>query len=257
MKGLERSFNIPVIEACWMTEASHQMTCNPLPPGIRKPGSVGLPTGQNVAIMDDAGEVGEIVINGTNVTLGYQNNPEANASAFTYGWFRTGDLDTRDKDGYFFISSRINEVINRGGEKVCPREIDEVFLTHPDVLQDVTFSVEHPTLGEEVITAVILREGIETSPDELREFAFESIADFKVPSKLIVVDEIPKGPTGKLQRIGLEDKLAKMLAVEYLEPRNDIEIKLVELHTGILDVEQIGVLDNFFMMGGILYRRFF
>jgi acyl-CoA synthetase (AMP-forming)/AMP-acid ligase II/acyl carrier protein len=256
MKGLESIFNVPVIEAYGMTEASHQMTCNPMPPKHRKSGSVGLPTGQEVAIMAEDGqimgfnEIGEIVIRGPNVTRGYLNNPEANEAAFSHGWFHTGDLGYQDEDGYFYISGRSKEIINRGGEKVFPREIDEVFLTHPEVSQAVTFAVKHPTLGEDAVTAIILGKGATIDQNDLREFAFERIADFKVPSQVIIVDEIPKGSTGKLQRIGLDEKLGKFLSFEYLEPRDDVEKKLVEMYASVLDRESIGVLDNFFMVGG-------
>ena len=155
----------------------------------------------------ESGNVGEIVIRGPNVTSGYENNPQANAEAFTNGWFRTGDQGFLDQDAYLTITGRLKEIINRGGEKISPREVDEVLLDHPSVQQAVTFALPHPKLGEEVAAAVVLREGQQASERDLRSFVAERLADFKVPRKVIFRDQIPKGPTGKLQRIGLAEKL--------------------------------------------------
>jgi acyl-CoA synthetase (AMP-forming)/AMP-acid ligase II len=213
MRGLEEAFGCPVIEAYGMTEASHQMASNPLPPRARKPGSVGLAAGPEVAIMDQAGkllppgETGEIVIRGPNVTGGYANNPKANAEAFTNGWFRTGDQGVMDSEGYISITGRLKEIINRGGEKIAPREIDEVLMDHPAVAQVVTFAMPHEKLGEDVAAAVVLREGRQASEPELRDFVAGRLADFKVPRKILFLAEIPKGATGKLQRIGMAQRL--------------------------------------------------
>jgi oxalate---CoA ligase len=213
MAALEETFGAPVIEAYGMTEAAHQMASNPLPPRERKPGSVGLPAGPEVAIMDERGEllsagaIGEIVIRGPNVTRGYKNNDAANAAAFTNGWFRTGDQGVMDEDGYVRLTGRLKEIINRGGEKISPREVDEVLLDHPAVAQVVTFAMPHPKLGEDVAAAVVLAEGAEADERSIRAFAAERLADMKVPRKIVFVDEIPKGATGKLQRIGLAEKL--------------------------------------------------
>lgn len=210
---LEETFGVPVVEAYAMTEASHQMTCNQLPPGVRKAGTVGCAAGPEVAIMDDdgklleVGQIGEIVIKGPNVTLGYENNPDANAQAFTNGWFRTGDQGSMDADGYFSLTGRLKEIINRGGEKISPKEVDVVLMDHPAVQQVVTFAVPHDKLGEEVAAAVVLREGAEATPTDIRAFAAERLADFKVPRTVLILDEIPKGPTGKLRRIGLAEQL--------------------------------------------------
>jgi acyl-CoA synthetase (AMP-forming)/AMP-acid ligase II len=209
---LEATFNAPVIEAYGMTEASHQMACNPLH-GVRKPGSVGLAAGPEVAIMDEEGrllapgEAGEIVIRGDNVTAGYENNPAANATAFTNGWFRTGDQGVMDAEGYVSLTGRLKEIIIRGGEKISPREVDEALMDHPAVLQVVTFAVPHDKLGEDVAAAVVLREGVSATEAELRAFLSERLAAFKTPRKIIFLSEIPKGATGKLQRIGLAQKL--------------------------------------------------
>ncbi len=213
MAELEAAFGCPVIEAYGMTEAAHQMTSNPLPPAARKPGAVGLPAGPEVAIMDADGqlladgEIGEVVIRGPNVTAGYESNPGANADAFSAGWFRTGDQGVIDADGYLALTGRLKEIINRGGEKISPREVDEVLLDHPAVAQAVTFAVPHDKLGEEVAAAVVLREGAQASTDELRGFAAVRLADFKVPRQVLILEEIPKGATGKVQRIGLHEKL--------------------------------------------------
>ncbi len=210
---LEQTFGCPVVEAYGMTEAAHQMACNPLPPGIRKPGTVGRGAGPEIAIMNEngnlvaAGVTGEIVIRGENVTSGYENNPKANAEAFSNGWFRTGDQGVQDSDGYVSITGRLKEIINRGGEKISPREIDEVLMDHPAVRQVVTFGIPHAKLGEEVGAVVVLREGVVASERDLRDFVATRVADYKVPRKVIFMEEIPKGATGKLQRIGLAQKL--------------------------------------------------
>ena len=210
---LERVFNAPLIESYGMTEAAHQMASSPLPPARRIPGSVGIAAGPEIAIMDSTGallppgEKGEIVIRGDNVSAGYENNPQANAEAFTHGWFRTGDQGLLDADGYLTLTGRLKEIINRGGEKVSPREVDEVLMDHPSVAQVVTFAMPHNKLGEEVAAAVVLREGHVLSERDLRAFVAGRLAEFKVPKKILFLAEIPKGATGKLQRIGLAAKL--------------------------------------------------
>lgn len=220
MAELESTFNAPVIESYGMTEAAHQMTSNPMPPQARKPGSVGLPAGPEIAIMDADGALqalgarGEVVIRGTNVADGYRNNPQANAEAYTRGWFRTGDQGELDADGYLTITGRLKEIINRGGEKISPREVDEALLQHPAVGQAVTFAMPHERLGEEVAAAVVLRDGSDAEERELRRFVGERLADFKTPRRIVVLDEIPKGATGKVQRIGLAAKLAEQLGLD-------------------------------------------
>jgi acyl-CoA synthetase (AMP-forming)/AMP-acid ligase II len=209
---LEAVFHCPVIEAYGMTEATHQMAANPLK-GVRKPGSVGLAAGPEIAIMDEAGgllgrgEAGEVVIRGESVTAAYENNPKANAEAFVNGWFRTGDQGVIDADGYLSLTGRLKEIINRGGEKISPREVDEALMDHPAVLQAVTFALPHPMLGEDVGAAVVLREGLAATEQELGAFLSERLAAFKTPRKILFLAEIPKGATGKLQRIGLAQKL--------------------------------------------------
>ncbi len=213
MGALEETFGVPVIEAYGMTEAAHQMASNPLPPRPRFPGSVGIAAGPEIAIMDDAGQLlpvgglGEVVIRGRNVTEGYENNPDANARAFTEGWFRTGDQGVLDEAGYLRLTGRLKEIINRGGEKISPLEVDVVLMDHPAVAQCLTFAVPHEKLGEEVAAAVVLREGATVSDHVLRDFMSERLAPFKVPRRIVFLGEIPKGATGKLQRIGLAEKL--------------------------------------------------
>jgi acyl-CoA synthetase (AMP-forming)/AMP-acid ligase II len=210
---LEATFHCPVVEAYGMTEAAHQMASNPLPPRARKPGSVGLAAGPEVSIMDEtgnlmsAGAIGEVVIRGPNVTRGYENNATANAGAFTNGWFRTGDQGVIDSEGYLSLTGRLKELINRGGEKISPREVDEILLDHEAVEQALTFALPHDMLGEDVAAAVVLREGKVADERALRDFCALRLADFKVPRKIVFLTEIPKGATGKLQRIGLAEKL--------------------------------------------------
>ena len=210
---LERVFNAPLIESYGMTEAAHQMASSPLPPGRRIPGSVGQAAGPEIAIMDAAGsllasgQTGEVVIRGDNVTSGYENNPSANAEAFVDGWFRNGGQGVMDADGYLTLTGWLKEIINRGGERISPREVDEVLMDHPAAAQVVTFGMPHDKLGEEVGAAVVLREGQDLSEQALRQFAATRLADFKVPRKVLFMAEIPKGAAGKLQRIGLAAKL--------------------------------------------------
>jgi len=209
---LNKVFNCPVIEAYGMTEATHQMTSNPLPPKKQKAGFVGIPAGPQVAIMDDnykimkSGEVGEICIKGNNVTSGYENNPEANKTSFNGGWFRTGDQGFFDEDGYLKISGRLKEIINKGGEKISPLEVDNVLMDHPSIEQAVCFGYEDKMLGEDIATAIILKEGINLSEADLKIYAKEKLAKFKIPKKIFFVTEIPKGATGKLQRNVLAKK---------------------------------------------------
>lgn len=204
MQSMEQVFGAPVLEAYGMTEASHQMCSNPQPPRPRKAGSVGPGTGVKVSIMDAAGnhlaqgQRGEVVIQGPNVVREYENNPEANAKSFTNGWFRTGDQGYLDEDSYLILTGRIKELINRGGEKIAPREIDEVLLAHPAVAEAVAFGVPHPTWGEEVAAAVVLRSP--ESETAILGFCKERLAEFKRPKKLYIVEKIPRTATGKIQR---------------------------------------------------------
>jgi acyl-CoA synthetase (AMP-forming)/AMP-acid ligase II len=204
MHDLEAAFGAPVLEAYGMTEAAHQMASNPLPPGARLPGSVGRGTDVRISIMDGegrhlpTGERGEVVIQGPNVVRGYENNPEANATSFVDGWFRTGDQGFLDADGYLTLTGRLKEMINRGGEKISPREIDEILLAHPAVAEAVCFGIPHPTWGEEVAAAVVLREAATES--DLLAYCSERLSDFKRPKQIHITDAIPRTATGKIQR---------------------------------------------------------
>ena len=262
MSELEKVFHAPVIESYGMTEASHQVASNPLPPLVRQPGSVGVALGPEVAIMDEAGnllpsgKVGEVVIRGANVTQGYENNSQANESAFTKGWFRTGDLGYLDKDKYLFLKGRSKEIINRGGEKISPREVEEVILEHPAIEQVVAFAIPHTLLGEDVAVAVVMNKEASVTEQELKEFTAARLANFKIPNMVLFVDEIPQGPTGKQQRIGLAEKLGLTASAptaakpEFTPPHRTVEENLSQIWSKVLEVERIGIHDNFFQLGG-------
>ncbi len=222
MNELIDVFNAPVIEAYGMTEAAHQMCSNPLPPRAQKPGAVGVASGPEVRTASEtsdvllkAGQTGEIVINGPNVTPGYEGNPKANEDNFFMAdgkrWFRTGDQGAFDDEGYLRLTGRLKEIINRGGEKISPLEVDAVLLGHPEIAQIVCFGVSHPKLGEDIAAAVVLTEGSQLNEKDIRAFAAEHIANFKVPRSIMILEEIPKGPTGKIQRIGMAEKLGMTL----------------------------------------------
>ncbi|OLB80713.1 MAG: AMP-dependent synthetase [Actinobacteria bacterium 13_2_20CM_2_66_6] len=211
MRQLESRFGAPVLEAYGMTEASHQMASNPLPPAERRAGTVGLQTGIRIGVMDEHGKLlepgsnGEVVIRGESIIDAYANNAEANAKAFTNGWFRTGDLGFLDGDGYLSLVGRLKEMINRGGEKIAPREIDDVLLQHPAVAEAVAFGIPHAAWGEEVAAAVVLKSP--ATEKELVAFARERLADHKVPKKLYLVEKIPRTATGKIQRRSVAEAL--------------------------------------------------
>ena len=258
---LEDTFEAPVIEGYGMTEStSSPIASNPLPPRRRKPGSVGVPIGLDVAIMDERGALlpdgrtGEVVIRGASVTAGYDGDPEATAAAFSGDWFKTGDLGYFDDDGYLFLAGRIKEIVNRGGEKVSPQEVDEVLLRHPAVAQAVTFAVPHPTLGEDVGSAVVLRPNAAATPKEIRQFAMAHIAAFKVPRQVLIVPEIPKGATGKVQRVRLAAELGLVSDTAPAQPsalpRTPIEKTLAGIWAEVLQVEEVGLHDDFFVLGG-------
>jgi acyl-CoA synthetase (AMP-forming)/AMP-acid ligase II len=258
---LERTFETPVIEYYGMTEtASAPIACNPLPPHHRKAGSVGKPIGLEVSIIDDTGallsggETGEVAVRGLSVTSGYDGDALVNGAAFADGWFRTGDHGFFDEDGYLFLVGRKQEIINRGGEKIAPRELDEVLLEHPAVAEAATFAVPHPTLGEDVATAVVLRPHATATPKDLRKFVIGRVADFKVPRQVLIVSELQKGPTGKLLRVGLAAKLGLANRVvaprTFVAPRTPLERVLAKHWVELLQVKRVGIHDDFFALGG-------
>jgi len=263
LANLEALFGVPVIETYGLTETATQLTSNRLPPGLRKPGSAGAPGGPELRIRGDDGSflppraVGEVVVRGANIMRGYVGNDEANARAFADGWFRTGDLGYQDEDGYVFLTGRTKEMINRGGEKVSPREVEDVLLRHPAVAQAVVFALPHPLLGEVVGAAVVLRPGATVTNAALRAFAAEYLADFKVPSKFTVVNDLPKGATGKLQRIGLAKQLGLDRAFEGPDsttqgdsPADATEAHLVQIWCHVLGLGHVSRDASFFSLGG-------
>jgi acyl-CoA synthetase (AMP-forming)/AMP-acid ligase II len=256
---LERVFETVVIEFYGMTEVG-LVACNPLPPRPRKAGSVGISQLLEIAIIDEAeallppGRTGQILVRGASVMAGYDGDPLVTEAAFAAGWFKTGDQGFLDDDGYLFLASRSRDIINRGGEKVSPREVDEALLAHPAVAEAVTFAVPHATLGEDIAAAVVLRPDATASPKDIREFAMERIADFKVPRRVLIVGELPKDPMGKVQRAGLAAKLGLVRGIAgpeaFIAPRTPVEQVLAKLWAEILEVELVGIHDDFFALGG-------
>ncbi len=256
---LERTFGTSVIEFYGMTEtASAPIACNPLPPRRRKPGSVGITVGLEVAIIDESGvavpggQTGEVAVRGQSVMPGYDGDAAATKAAFSGTWFKTGDQGFFDTDGYLFLSGRTREMINRGGENIAPREVDEVLLEHPAVAEAVTFAVPHPTLGEDVAAAIVLRPEAEATAKGIRQFAALRLAEFKVPRQLLFVKVLPKGPTGKVQRVGMAAKLGltKNSESTFVPPRTPLEDTLTGIWRQTLQRERVGVHDDFFDLGG-------
>jgi acyl-CoA synthetase (AMP-forming)/AMP-acid ligase II/acyl carrier protein len=258
---LENVFGAPVIEAYGMTEAAHQIASNPLPPAARKPGSVGKAAGAEIAIVDRAGRrqplgaIGEVVIRGANVMCGYAGCGGGDG-VFLHGWLRTGDLGCLDADEYLFLTGRIKELINRGGEKISPREIDDVLAAHPAVSQAAAFAVKHPTLGEDVMAAVVLRPGAAAEPEEIRRFAASELGDVKVPRQIFFIDGMPRSASGKIQRARLAELLAHQLRAPFVAPESELQRTLARIIAAVLGVEQVGLNDNFFVLGGDSLRAF-
>ena len=204
LEQVETAFDTPVLEAYGMTEASHQIASNPLPPGERRPGVVGPGTGVDTAVMDEAGTLlpqgatGEVVIRGPNVMSGYQDNPEANAASFANGWFRTGDQGVIEGGGYVRLTGRLKEIINRGGEKISPLEVDAVLARHPAVAEAISFGVPDAKYGEEVHAAVVLKGP--ASEQDIQRFCLEHLAEFKAPKVIHIAESLPRTATGKVQR---------------------------------------------------------
>lgn len=258
---LEQTFATCVIEFCGITEtAASPVACNPLPPRLRKVGSIGVPVELDVAIVDEAGvclpsgQTGQVIVRGASLMAGYDADPVATQAAFSNDWFKTGDLGFFDDDGYLFLAGRIKEIINRGGQKIAPLQVDEVLLEHPAVAEAATFAVPHPTLGEDVAAAVVLRPQARATPKDIRQFAMGRLAAFKVPRQVQIVAEIPKGPTGKVQRVGMAASLGLATATAIPQastsPRTPLEKAIVRIWAELLQVEQVGLHDNFFALGG-------
>ena len=212
-EDLENRFGSPVLEAYGMTEASHQMSSNLLPPFNRSPGTVGKGTGVKISIMDTSGTIlpanaqGEVVIKGNNVTLGYHNNPNANAEAFTNNWFRTGDQGEITESGILTLTGRLKELINRGGEKISPLEVDATLIKHPSIVEAVCFGASDEKYGEVVHAAIVTSSPI--SELDIQNFCSTYISDFKIPIKIYTVDQLPRTATGKIQRRNIAKQFNK------------------------------------------------
>ena len=263
LEELENTFNAPVIESYGLTECG-MIACNPLPPDRRKVGSVGVPTLVDLTVMNEAGEYlspkkkGEVMVRGACVIQAYEGSATANEESFKGPWFKTGDQGFIDKDGYLFLNGRLKEIINRGGEKISPQEVDAVLMTHPAVEQAVTFAVPNEVLGEEVAAIVTLHPQCTITEKELREFVRERLADFKVPRQVLFASEIPRGSFGKIQRtrlaelLGVEacDQLPSKTEAAYAAPVTSEESKLAEIWARVLGLSLVGIHDDFFRLGG-------
>ena len=253
---LETALGVPVIEAYGMTEAAHQVASNPLPPLSRLPGSVGMATRTDVAIMDPAGNllgtgaVGQVVIRGSSVITRYDDAPEVDARSFHRGWFLTGDLGWLDEEGRLRLSGRLKDVIDRGGEKVSPQEVEAVMLEHQAVAECAVFGVAHPTLGQDVVAAMVCDADVPVEARVVRDWLFDRISPAKMPSHVVVVDELPKGPTGKLDRASAARRCASLLAPAFVEPRGHIESLVCAMFSQVLAVDCVGAHANFFLLGG-------
>lgn len=253
---ISRLFNVPIVQTFGMTEASPLITSTPLPPATAKAGSVGKAVTTEVQIVNkhgDAlppGEIGEVVIRGPNVMSGYENDPAANREAFIRGWFRTGDIGCLDADGELFLMGRSRELINRGGEKVWPVEIDEALIRHPAIEQAAAFPIPHSTLGEDVAVAVVRRPGAEVSVPEIRAHLDGRLSPFKIPRRVFFVDSLPRGPTGKVKRHELSAFYEHAEEQEFVAPESEMERKLAGMWGEILQIPRVGVKDDFFDLGG-------
>lgn len=257
--ALEDAFGVPVVDAYGMTEAAHQIASTPL--GGRKAGSVGVAAGVEIAIIDGAGSPlpartqGEIGIRGPSVMRGYEGMPKEGGETFAGGWLRTGDLGQLDDDGYLFITGRLKEIINRAGTKISPVEVEEALLLHPAVKDAAAFAIPHRDLGEEPAAAVVLHAGASATERELRAFAAQRLADFKVPRRISLVEEIPRTATGKPRRAMLPETLAREAPIEapastHAPPTSAMEAIVTDIWRQALKTEAIGVDDDFFELGG-------
>ena len=256
MAEVEERFGVSVLQTFGMTEASPLITSTALPPAERKAGSVGRSFGTEVSVMADdgsllpTGEIGEVVVRGPNIMHGYEKDPDATAACFRNGWFRTGDLGCFDEDGDLFLKGRIREMINRGGEKISPPELDEILSAHPEIVQAAAFSVPHRVLGEDVAVALVLREGGACSAEEIRDYLASRVSSFKIPQQIEFVDALPLGATGKVSRRMLTEQFGTVSEDEYVAPRTDLERTLATVWAEALQLERVGIDDNFFRIGG-------
>lgn len=261
--AIEETFGVPILNAYSSSEAG-TMTSNPPPPGVQRSETVGIPIGIDVSILDDdgnelpPGEPGEVAARGPTVMHGYEDDSEANAQSFCNGWFRTSDAGYFDQSGYLVLTGRLKEVINRGGEKISPAEVEAALIAHPDVIEAATFPVPHPSLGEFPAAAVVLKAGARVSEEALVRFLRERLADFKVPARLVFLDEIPKSAAGKIQRgqlarvLGIDRMIGDQLHQDTAKGREptEREYRLQRLWKKALRIEHVGLNDNFFMLGG-------
>jgi len=255
MQKIETLFDVPVIQTFGMTEASPLITSTALPPAVRKPGSVGRSSRCEIRIVGPDGNTpencapGEVAIRGPNVFRGYEVDVEANGAAFRDGWFHTGDIGYIDPDGDLFLTGRIKQMINRGGEKVNPQEVDDALLEHPAVAESAAFSVKHKTLGEDVGAAVVLSQNVTT--DELRGFLASKLSAFKIPGQIAILEQLPRNPVGKIDRLALA-RIAEATSAEtgHVAPRNELEAFLAGLWTKELSVDLVGIHDDFSALGG-------
>jgi acyl-CoA synthetase (AMP-forming)/AMP-acid ligase II len=257
LRRMEEVWGVPVIQSYGMTETATQLASNPLPPGVRKADSVGRPVGAELRVIDDeghaltAGQTGAVIARGPAVFAGYEDAPETNAEAFLDGWFLTGDLGWFDEDGYLFLTGRSKELINRGGEKISPFEVEQALLRLPGVARAVAYPVDHPTLGEDVHAAVVPAPDSAVAGQVLRSRLFGAIADFKVPACIHVIDQIPAGPGGKVQRRSLHHQIAGLVApAPAAAPLTPLEARIARMFAQTLGRPMAAVDANFLALGG-------
>ena len=259
MSDLEGLFGVPVIQTFGMTEAGPLVTSTRLPPALRKPGSTGRSCGTEIKVVDPSGKPcepgidGDIAIRGDNVFSGYENDAAANAAQFRDGWFYTGDIGHLDVDGDLFLTGRTKQLINRGGEKINPQEVDDALCSMTAVLEAASFAVKHPTLGEDIAAAVVARQADTLGEARIRSYLSERLASFKVPQRILFLERLPRNPVGKIDRLALSalaEELAKTDGGGYAPPRNDLERFLARLWATELGVDRVGIDDDFTMLGG-------
>jgi acyl-CoA synthetase (AMP-forming)/AMP-acid ligase II/thioesterase domain-containing protein/acyl carrier protein len=260
LEASENLLHCPVVAACGTSESSW-VAINPIEPGRAKSGTVGLPAGE-VGILGLNGELlagdarGEVVVRGPGVFSGFENDPVANEEAFIDGWFRTGDEGFLDDDGYLTLTGRVKELINRGGEKVSPAEVDAALMAQPGVQEAAVFAIPHPTLGEEVAAAVVAQPGVTLNAGALTAALLTCLAGFKLPRRFFFIDDIPKGETGKVNRRTLAEQLGATAAWDPVRGPDagrtptGLEARLQDIWALVLGLDRIGLNDNFFLLGG-------